>query len=337
MSQVAKRVLVGVGGAVALAAIALGLLSLSQPPIFSLREDVPFIGVQTGGKTGPLWLDISTPEPISADDPSSRFEITAEVLGKPGSVAHLVIGGSLAAADPTCSGMAANVGEPERINSDDDLWPMLTAYNERRPGTGRIFGVAGIDARAKDEAESWLREQDLFIARNVSLAGSVTREWQPDDSTEMTSYELGTATMTCTFDRSALTQELLYRTRFRGIDLIVAHSSQDGDNLLRVDYDLEIQSDEPIRFYRSTFTSSESRIDESRDLITSYTGDWWARNYTGEIGITLAAGATHWEPSDAPGWRSRSQLFAGLFASLSLATLSAAIAYGVSRSSWGTR
>ncbi|MBN9225456.1 MULTISPECIES: hypothetical protein [unclassified Microbacterium] len=330
------RVRLGIVAAFCLSVATLGALWVSLPPDVATKQDPPFVAVVSPAADGSLWLDVKTASVIAMTAPGDRIELTMEISGVEGSTVSLILGGSFVDADPNCSGIAFSM-EELILTEDDAEWDALVAYMQRRPGTGVIFDKVSVSTIDREKVESALSATDLFGSRGVVLTGATTKSWQADESSEETQFNLASAKVTCSFSRSALVDQWLYRHRFRAPDLVVAQAGQSGDDLLKVQYNFDARASEPTSSSRSTFDESPSRVDAGGDVITAYADDWWRRFSTERDGITISGGTVVWEPQQAQDFRNGARLAAGMLASLGVAVTVAVVAYLVGRSRWATR
>lgn len=331
---VTARLVSGVLGAVALGAASLGTLYLSLPPTVAAFDDPPYLVVETSHPGGSLWVEVESESPINTSRHDQRAELTFTVTGARGSTVDFILGGALASTSPQCAGAAFDLHETS-LSADDTTWDTLVSYRERRPGSGKLFNASGMYSVGREEAESWARAQTLLVALDVKLSGASTKSWSPD-TTKPVEYETATATLNCTFDSAALLVEpaaplFQQQLRFRAPDLIATHLDQDGSGVVSVSYRLDTTATDAVREVRSTFTETTRHVDDDGAVVTDYSGQWWWRSAEGRAGILLTGGGAVLEPQRAEDERSWWRLAAGVLASLSVATVTATIAYAVDR------
>ena len=303
-----------------------------MPPAVPLKTEPAFAVASSAHADGSIWMEVSNPRPMVD---GTRVAMTFDVYGDPGTSATFVLGGAFPSADPRCNGSAFDLAK-EMIGEADDLWLTLSAYAQRRPGTGHLFDASWRAPTPEEDANEWLATQPLLIDRDVVLTGTVEKQFVGNAGTEPKQLELATARLTCTFDESALESRALYRHAYRAPDLVVAQSDRGGDGILRVSYTLEMRSVSTVITNRGTVEETAKKVDNGA-IVTQYAADWWSSGGDGAAAILQTGGLVVTEPQSASGWRSWSRLAGGVFATLALAVATTAIASRVNKANWAAK
>jgi hypothetical protein len=317
---------------IVLGALAGAALWFSFPPVVPIKVEPPYVVARTTDPGQSFWLEVRTSQPVFE---GQRIKLSFEASGATGMRFSLALGGAFVLANPKCEGVAFDP-EAEKATIDDELWDPLTKYAQRRPGTGHLEGASWRQLIGSSAAESWAEDQDLIVARGVELTGSIEKEFKEAEASAPESFTLATATLTCTFQKSALVEELLYRYRVRAPDIVVSQGGRTGEGMMRVAYELEVKPTASSTTIRSSLGDATSHVVDG-GVVTTYSTDWWSRGGTGDGAILQNGGSAVLEPQVAASWRNNSRLAAGVFATLAIAVASAGIASRVENSKWASK
>lgn len=315
-----------------LSSMAAALLWFSFPVAVPRTGNPPFAIALTSDPGGSLWLKARTEQALLDGD---RVKLSFEIAGNAGSKAAFALGGSFVDARPNCEGLAFKLEERVAVEGED-VWNVLVRYAQRRPGTGPLDGASWRELISEPAAKTWAVGQTLLIARDVELIGPTERSFRESDTSAAEYFSLGTATVTCTFDKEAMVEQALYRQRVRAPDLVASHSARSGDGVVQVAYQLDVKPSTSSVTLRSSLGDATSRVDDD-EVVTTYTTDWWSRGGEGARTALQSGGSISLEPQVAAGWRSASRLAAGVLITVAIAIATAAIAVRVDNSKWGSK
>ncbi|MBT9607478.1 hypothetical protein [Microbacterium sp.] len=321
-----RRVIGGFLVAISLGLLSWGALALSVPIPVPSFSDPPFILATTDSPHNSVWLNVTSSRPFSAESGDEKIELVIDVLGEPGSAIDLALGGTFSADNTTCASYAVDL-EPAIAGAEFDMWDPFVRYLQRRPGTGNLFNVTGVNSRSRADAEAMGTGAELLLGESLVLSDTSRRAWQSSASSEVRSYELASARITCSVSRSALVESWLFRDRFRAPDLVASSASTKPEDVVKVEYRLEASSSGALNTSAATFSDTERNVDDDGSIVSSYADDWWVYGREGVSGISLTGGSIIWEPAEFTMARNWARLIAGLLASITVAVSTATVIF----------